>query len=102
MDRSLGTTGEVWLVGGARTEEARLRGRRRFVFALSENPSDAWKSMFELACKRAAGHRWGPAEIWNGELAIEILLDDRDHVQAYLADRFREASDWVSRGGVPR
>ena len=93
--------GPLRLVGGARTEEARVRGRRRFVFALSENPSKHWIALFDLACKRSFDRRWPPAEIWLGELAIEILLDDRDHLHAYLSERFKEANEWFERGEAP-
>jgi hypothetical protein len=34
-------------------------------------------------------------------VAIEILLDDRDHVHAYLSERIKEANEWLDRGGSP-
>lgn len=79
-----------------------MRGRRRFIFALSENPSKEWIEFFELACRRSNDRGWPPAEIWLGELSIEILLDDRDHVHSYLSERFHEANEWLRLNDAPR
>ena len=91
-------TPRLWLVGGARTAEARTRGHRRFIFTLSGNPSEEWKEYFAQVCRRTGGARWHHPEVWHDELSIDILLDDREHVRTYLAECIEHANEGFGAG----